>query len=292
MTPSDWLGDIVSRTPVSGGCISRAERVVVRHRGDANQSLLVKTNSADFADNFIAESRGLDLLADAADQVDGLVVPRALATGLCNGEAVLILPWINATENVDEVRLAEVLARMHVATSGREIGLNHDNYLGSAAQPNEPLEDWPTFFADRRLGHQMRWAQRQGILTPSLQRSLARILDRIEYHWPDDSTSLLHGDLWSGNVMQTFDGEIVLIDPAVCHGPVEMELGMVRLFGGASEKFWQHYQLQFPLAAGWSHRVDLAMLYHLLNHFNLFGQGYLRHCEMLAMRLSETTRIQ
>lgn len=284
--PTDLLKHVVDRRGVAGGSISRAEKVTIRTAG-GERTLFVKTNRFDFLPNFIAEAKGLIRLADAAKSLDAIEIARPLAVGRLADGAALVLDWIDAESAVDDVLLADALSSLHRATLGDQIGLEEDNFLGATVQPNRATADWPTFFAQQRLGHQMRLAEQNGQLTQTLRRELTAIIDNIGSHWPHTATSLLHGDLWSGNMMQTSDRKIVLIDPAISHGPPEMELAMVRLFGGVGASFWDRYQQRIPLSAGWSHRVDLAMLYHLLNHLHLFGSGYLRQCETLASRLAD-----
>ena len=101
-----------------------------------------------------------------------------------------------------------------------------------------------------------------------------------------EEPTLLHGDLWSGNFLSTEKGDAILIDPAVYYGHREADIAMTYLFGGFSDQFYQAYNDEYPLPKGWEARVDLYKLYHLLNHLNLFGRGYLGRCEAIIGRYS------
>ncbi len=266
---------------VSGGCISEARRVRVRFGDGRSQDLFVKSNSESFVDNFKAEWDGLTRLSC----VDAIQIPQPLAVGVVAGNSWLVLPWLETSSpGVDFfARFAKRLAALHRCSAGMQVGLPRDNYLGSAKQVNTPSTDWAEFFAVHRIGYQLRWAVRQGV-DDCLRRDCEQIVRRMSelLAGREATTSLLHGDLWSGNYLCDTDGEPALIDPAVYHGCREAEFGMLKLFGSCPAEFYDAYLADFPLPTGWQQRVQVYLLYHLLNHLNLFGSGYLSQCRSTA----------
>jgi fructosamine-3-kinase len=172
--------------------------------------------------------------------------------------------------------MARMLAKLHRTTSAR-FGWESDNWIGLAPQKNGWSDDWAGFFLERRLRPQAEWAAAKGfrIALPDVTRLLG--------HRPEPS--LLHGDLWSGNAGFTREGP-VLFDPAVYYGDREADLAMTELFGGFPREFYAAYAAEFPLVPGYEARRDAYNLYHVLNHLNLFGAGYLAQAQTLLARLA------
>ena len=159
-----------------------------------------------------------------------------------------------------------MLAAAH-REAGPRFGWSRDNYIGSTPQANGWCDDWAEFWRERRLRPQLELAARKGF-------NLGRIdpVPVLQNHKPQPA--LLHGDLWSGNAGFTADGPVVL-DPAVYYGDREADLAMTELFGGFPREFYDAYNKAWPLESGYPRRKHLYNLYHLLNHLNLFGGGYL-----------------
>jgi fructosamine-3-kinase len=274
----------------------------------------VKQNDASFLDNFQAESEGLRSLSDLAQSVDGLEVPLPLFVDEVDGDACLVLKWIESSkERVRDFQYGQAIAKMHAAgiDQGGSIGYERDNYLGASRQINSlpsntpakaintsakaidtPAEAggnqaWIDFVAENRLGAQIRMARDRNVASNSLvQRVDAVIADLSRLlQGRRDTVTLIHGDLWSGNVLFDIAGNVVLIDPAVYRGCGEAEFGMLKLYGGVGAAFDEGYQSVLDLPDGWQRRTDVYVLYHLLNHLNLFGGGYLNQCEQLAAKL-------
>lgn len=181
-------------------------------------------------------------------------------------------------------QLGVQLAQQHRITTGR-FGWHRQNTIGSTPQCNDWCDDWQTFFRERRLRFQLELARRNGhgdALLASGERLLQVLPALIGDHRP--APSLLHGDLWSGNTAMDADGVPVIFDPAVYFGDREADLAMARLFGGFGREFLDGYELAWPLPPGAEARVDLYNLYHVLNHLNLFGTGYLER----AMRMIDS----
>jgi len=180
-------------------------------------------------------------------------------------------------------RLGHGLAALHRRTR-ETFGFPATTYCGSTPQDNASAVDWPSFYRERRLGPLLRRIDGDRPLSVA-DRSL---LERLAARLPDLLTipsrpALIHGDLWSGNVLSTPRGP-ALVDPACSYADREMEFGITTLFGGFSERFWEAYQEAWPLAAGWRERNALYRLYHLLNHHLIFGGRYAAEALAVARR--------
>lgn len=263
---------------IGGGSINQC------YRWEAGRTaLFVKVAGAEARDRFSAEAAGLNELAAA----QALRVPRVLARGGTADAAFLALEWIEAAPagRDSERRLGEGLARLHALTAAR-FGFPRDNHIGRTPQRNGWSDDWAVFFAEHRLGAQLRLAVSNGFaaqLGPT-ERLLERIPQLLGAHRP--RASLLHGDLWGGNWLTTAAGEPVIYDPAAYFGDSETDLAMTRLFGGFGHAFYEAYAARMPPADGAARRAQLYNLYHVLNHANLFGGGYIQQSRELIVRLS------
>lgn len=235
--------------PVTGGCIHRCYRVAEG---------FLKVNDARLADAFAAEADGLSALRSA-----GATAPQPLEHGTDGGEAYLLIQWLDLRSRGDYSALGRMLARVHEST-GAQFGWTRDNYIGSTPQLNRPTSQWKTFWREQRIGPQLERARRQGFSVEAKD-----VCDVLDGHEPQPS--LLHGDLWSGNVGFTADRPVIF-DPAVYYGDREADIAMTELFGGFPAQFYSAYG---SMPAGYETRKHLYNLYHLLNHLNLFGGGYL-----------------
>ncbi|MCC5809532.1 MAG: fructosamine kinase family protein [Ectothiorhodospiraceae bacterium] len=251
--------------PVSGGSINSAYRI-----GDGSRSYFLKINRADGLDMFRAEAAGLEALAAAR----ALRVPQVVACGHAGERACLVLEWITLHGRGDWAALGRGLAAQH-RSQGERHGWHRDNTIGATPQPNPPTEEWPVFFARYRLGHQLDLLERQGghgALVDAGRRLQQRIPALLDDAQP--VPSLLHGDLWSGNVAFDENGVPVVYDPAVHFGDRECDLAMTELFGRFPQAFYDAYQQAWPVDGGYARRKNLYQLYHVLNHVNLFGGTY------------------
>ena len=262
--------ELVDSTPVGGGSISNS----ARGRLADGRTVLVKWNSGALPGLFRTERLGLELLR----ATETLRVPAVLAQAEASQDdpAFIVLEWLG--QGVPTSGAAEALGRglaaLHRVTA-KSYGLDHDNYIGANPQPNRQSGDWVTFFREQRLGFQLELARRNGYLTPARARWLEKLLARLGDWLPQQPpASLLHGDLWGGNWLTTSAGEPALIDPAVYYGHREAELAFTELFGGFPAAFYRAYQGDWSLEAGYDERKEIYNLYHLLNHLNLFGEGY------------------
>ncbi len=252
---------------VGGGSINTACRV----DSDDGCCFFVKFNRASRLDMFAAEAEGLEELR----QAPGLRIPEPLAWGVAGGQAYLVMEHLPLGGRGSSVELAQALAAMHRITAPR-FGWRRDNTIGSTPQPNDPCDDWLAFWAQRRLGYQLQMAV-EGGAGRRLETRGGRLLEQLPalMDGRQPEASLLHGDLWSGNASFTRDGEPAIFDPAVYYGDREADLAMTELFGGFGADFYAAYQDAWPLEPGYPVRKTLYNLYHILNHYNMFGGGYL-----------------
>jgi len=223
-----------------------------------------------------------------------LRVPVVLAAGCAGGHAVLALEWLDlgaAAENDGalQAQLGERLATQHRVTA-QNFGWHRDNTIGATLQPNVWHNDWVHFFRERRLGFQLDLAAANGLEPRVVERGRdlgERCGAFFSSHRP--VPSLLHGDLWGGNWGEVAGvGEPAIFDPAVYYGDRETDIAMTRLFGGFGPRFYAAYQSAWPLDQAAGTRRTLYNLYHVLNHFNLFGGHYGRQAQaMIDMLLAE-----
>lgn len=275
------LGTDCAVEPESAVCAGGGQRCYRWRYGSG--WLFVKTVPAASNDRLAAEAAGLGALATAG----ALRVPRVYAQGIAAAEAFLALEWIErAAPTADtERRLGEGLAALHSVMADR-FGWDHDNHIGTTPQVNGWLAEWAVFWRERRLRPQFDLAIRRGH-GDLLADSGARLLEVLEVLLADHGPlpSLLHGDLWGGNWCATADGQPVIFDPAVYYGDRETDLAMTRLFGGFGRRFYEAYQGSAPLPVGHAVRAELYNLYHVLNHANLFGGGYVPQAHRMIRRL-------
>jgi protein-ribulosamine 3-kinase len=266
------------RQTVAGGSINQSWRY------ESGQGpIFVKTGAASAAAMFAAESAGLIALA----QAEAVRVPQVLASGLYRDGSFLALEWIElgpATKS-SEALLGEQLAWQHRNTQ-RQFGWDRDNTIGSTPQSNGWSAQWVGFLRDRRLLSQLDLAAGNGAAAHTIDRGklLCQLLDAFFSSY-NPAPSLLHGDLWSGNWGADEDGLPVIFDPAVYYGDREADIAMTRLFGGFGHAFYTAYQSTWPLDPAAGTRSALYNLYHVLNHYNLFGGGYLSQAHSMIERL-------
>jgi protein-ribulosamine 3-kinase len=234
-----------------------------------------------------AEARGLALLAAThtvrVPQVYAMHDPSVEGE---SGAAYLLIEWLDgAGARPDMATLGTTLAALH-RHSAEAYGLDHANYLGATRQPNAPHTDWPTFFCTQRLEPQIALAERNGLLPATRRRALERVLARLDDLLAGVARrpALIHGDLWSGNVLAASDSTPAMIDPAVYYADREAEIAYTELFGGFGARFYTAYNEAWPLEPNYRERRDLYNLYHLLNHLNLFGESYGAQVDAIARR--------
>jgi len=231
---------------------------------------------------FLRENEGLEELALAGP----MRVPRVLhaAVPVNSAPAFLLIEYIGAgrSDTSFEELLGRQLAVLH-AKQSTTFGFASGNYLGPTPQPNIPSTSWADFYMENRLRYMVKQLERGGRYRDSVHqvnRSFNSISALLAEHQP--AASLVHGDLWNGNVLCDKAGAPVLIDPAVYYGDREVDLAMASLFGGFSQLFFNSYMEAAPLPDGWSERRAIYQLYHLLHHALLFGGGYMSQAVQAA----------
>jgi fructosamine-3-kinase len=264
------------RIGIGGGCINSAYRIE-----GGGTVYFVKANGPDKADMFAAEVAALGEIAKTGT----VRAPRPICHGANQDASWIVLEYITLAPRGDFSALGRQLAAMHRVIA-RSFGWWRDNTIGATPQINTPTADWGAFWGEHRLGFQLRLAATHGYrggLQREGEKLLAKFPELLANHRPQPS--LLHGDLWSGNVAFDQAGQPVVFDPATYYGDREADLAMTELFGGFSSDFYTAYDEAFPLDAGYAVRKDLYNLYHVLNHLNLFGGGYFGQAERLIARL-------
>ncbi|MEB3179758.1 MAG: fructosamine kinase family protein [Nostocaceae cyanobacterium] len=253
------------RRSVSGGCINQGYAVF-----NPQHTYFVKLNQASQIAMFEAEAQGLkEMLATAT-----IRVPKPICWGTAGQQGYLVLEWLELGSGNTQSwqKMGQNLAEMHKTTSPQGFGWKMNNTIGSTPQINTWTDDWAKFYSQHRLGYQFQLARQRGGSFPQEQQLLATIDDILADHHP--TPSLVHGDLWGGNASSTVDNEPVIFDPATYYGDREVDLAMTELFGGFPAAFYRGYHEVYPIEAGYERRKTLYNLYHILNHFNLFGGGY------------------
>jgi len=251
---------------IEGGCIHHAVKVV-----SDQQSYFIKSNRHAL-DMFEAEAKGLQLLYD----LDAIGIPEVLGLGTVDGQDYLCLTFIDKSTPTSNYwySFGESLAKIHRTPSDR-FGLDHDNFIGSLAQSNTFHTHWIEFFVQERLQPQLLLAKNVNLVAHRVLDDFEKLFMKLPELIPTEPPAMLHGDLWSGNIMCGSSNQPFIFDPAVYFGHREAELSFTKLFGGFAPAFYQAYQSNFPLQQGYEQRVDLFNLYPLLVHVNLFGQSYL-----------------
>ncbi|MCD7866846.1 MAG: fructosamine kinase family protein [Clostridiales bacterium] len=270
---------VVGYKPVYGGDINQAYQMTLSD----GSVFFMKCNGIRNYDFFRAEEEGLEALR--APGVIGVPRPLAVGTDESQGISFLLMEFLQPAKKIRnywEVFGRELALLHRAGTSGLVsengalcFGFQSDNYLGASRQMNTPKACWTEFFRDCRLRPQMRMAEKK--LDIETERKCEVLLDRLDTILAEpEFPSLLHGDLWSGNAFCGPDGKAWIFDPAVYVGNFEAELATTELFSRYPDTFYQAYNEVNRIDRGYEERKNLYNLYHMLNHFNLFGGAYLR----------------
>lgn len=268
---------IESQRSIGGGCINQAVAVT-----DGQRTFFVKVNRASDLAMFEAECAGLKEMYESQT----IRVPQPLCAGVAGTVAYIVMEYLalgGSGSSAAWRQMGEQLAAMHRVTSPEGFGWHRDNTIGSTPQLNGWGDDWAGFWRDRRLGPQFSMAHDRGAHFPRRDELMSAIPRLLAGHEP--APALLHGDLWSGNAAVTELGEPVILDPATYYGDPEADLAMTELFGRFPAGFYQAYDAVSPIDAGYQRRKVLYNLYHILNHFNLFGGSYERQANSMISEI-------
>jgi fructosamine-3-kinase len=249
------------RRSISGGCINQGYVI------SAQKHYFVKLNQASQVGMFEAEALGLQQMFDTAT----IRVPKPICYGISGNSSYIVLEWLEINgANQSWEEMGRKLAAMHKTTNDR-FGWDMNNTIGSTPQINTWADNWVEFYTQHRLKFQFQLARRRGGNFPQADKLLAATPQLLGNH--EVQPSLVHGDLWGGNA-GWIEEEPVIFDPATYFGDREVDIAMTELFGGFPASFYRGYNQVFPLSPGYEDRKILYNLYHIINHFNLFGGSY------------------
>jgi fructosamine-3-kinase len=261
--------------------------------GDINESAKISTSEGDFflkwnnllkfPKMFEYEALGLELLK----KTNTFYIPEIIGFSESNNYSFLLLEFINQKHKKHDFweDFGIKLSKLHKNTS-EFWGLENNNYIGSLQQQNFNHQNWKQFFIEERIEPMIKLARDSNKIKCEISFLFDQFFNKIDEIFPIEQPALLHGDLWSGNLLCANDGYACLIDPAVYYGHREMDIAMTKLFGGFDQVFLNSYNEAFPLEIGWKDRLDYYNLYPLMVHVNLFGGGYIYSVETILKRLS------
>lgn len=269
-----------SPTPVSGGCIASTYQW---------GAYFIKVHEQGGLDMLEAEVDGLRAIA----QTDCIRVPQALHSEQIGQHAILVMEHLDLSAQGSPYELGKQLTKMHQQTGLQNrateapYGWHRDNFIGSTPQANKHSQSWHTFWIDQRLSPMLGRCHDLGYKIRQADLLLRHATGLLTHHHP--SPSLVHGDLWTGNVAFLNRSQAadlpVIFDPAVYCGDREVDLAMSELFGSFGPEFWRGVQEIWPLAPGYDQRRTLYNLYHILNHAILFGGGYMVQAQRMIDEL-------
>ena len=274
---------IKSSKPIAGGCINETQVLSLSN----GERVFLKYNSSPQKNFFVTEADGLRLLEKSKN---GPSVPRTLGISQESNPKFLLLEYIESS--VPKVgfasRFGHALAEMHKETQ-EQYGLDHDNFIGKTIQKNKLELDGLVFFREHRIKFQQELARKTRGLPRVIDHRLDMFCERFEslLDLKYEKPALLHGDLWSGNYFASHDQVPYIFDPAVYFGLREADLAMTEMFGRLPDEFYSAYHEIFPIPPGYTERKEIYNLYHLLNHYNLFGGSYLEQADQMVRSFVE-----
>ena len=268
---------ILSSSKLSGGDINE-----VYFLKTSKGNFVVKLNEKDaFQEMLSKEAKGLELLRKG-----NVITPAVIDVFEQDDLQLIILEHIESETPTKEFwsRFAEDLAKLH-RRHNANFGLDHNNFIGSLHQDNKMLPTWESFFVEKRLMPLIKMAFDKGLMNKGHLGKFKDLFKALRDMIPTEKPSLLHGDLWSGNLLCGRGQLPVFIDPAVYYGHREVDIAMTKMFGGFDPLFLSHYHELFPLEKGWEERIEIHNLYPNLVHLNLFGKSYLGGIERVLKKM-------
>lgn len=262
--------EVQNTKPLSGGDINQVYKIT-SPKGD----YAIKLNEAHrFPKMFEAEAKSLNILS----KTESFVIPEVICYGEYKNKTYLILKYIESDSSFNfSDTFATALAKLH-KNQAEFFGLEFDNYIGRLAQKNIPNQSDPfSFYINLRLEPQFKMAHDKGFEFDNI----GLFYKALEQLIPKEKASLIHGDLWSGNYLITEEGKACIFDPAIAYAPREMDIAMMKLFGGYPQDIFEIYNTIFPLESGWESRISIWQLYYVLVHVNLFGSSYYKQAKRI-----------
>lgn len=260
--------------------MQRSSRCQLYRISDGQLALFVKLTDACHGDQLRAEAFGLGELS----RFGPLQTPEVVCVGTTKGFGFLVMEYLpfSSPSRLGWQRLGEGLAALHQRQDQAMYGFDDDNFIGDSPQPNPWHKHWYRFFGEQRLAYQLELLAEKGLALEASSGLLDIAGRLLKHHQP--GPSLLHGDLWRGNI-GFVDDHPVVFDPACYYGDREADIAMTELFGRFDPDFYAAYDDDLPLPDDYEARRELYNLYHLLNHANLFGPHYLEQVQQSAVRL-------
>lgn len=266
--------------PVAGGSINDTNKVII----NGTDHFFLKSNViSKFPGLFAKEKSGLDFLRSQ----NIIAIPEIIGCEQTGNNQFLLLEWIEQGNKTNRFwkTFGEQLARLHKVSSSN-FGLFEDNFMGALLQVNTYADNWIDFFIQQRLQPQVKMAMDKNLLTRKTIASFDFLYNKLDVIFNTEKPSLLHGDLWNGNLLCDKNENPVLIDPAVYFGHRSMDLAMTTLFGGFDKLFYESYHYHWPLPDNYKQQWEICNLYPLLVHLNLFGISYLQDIELILTKFS------
>ena len=255
---------VISVEALSGGDINYVYKCKLE-----NQTVVIKINDKDlYPEMFEKEKLGLRLLSNSS-----FVIPKVLSVGQKNQKAYIIMEYISKAKSFNWELFGRNLAFLH-KKNNNTFGLNHDNYIGSLLQINKSKDSWVDFYMENRILYLIEKATNKGLINYESSKKVESLSKKIESIVPKKKPSLLHGDLWSGNLISDLEGNPTLIDPAVYFGHSDIDWAMLHLFGNPPNHAIDSYNEIIPIDYNWKDSLEIHQLYPLLVHLILFGRGY------------------
>ncbi|MFM1913997.1 MAG: hypothetical protein RIR51_1850 [Bacteroidota bacterium] len=250
--------------------------------GNFNTASKVSANGSDYfvkwapeedVNTFEKEAKNLQLI----DSTNTLKVPKVYGNGNFESKNYLIIQGISSAEQNKNYwkDFGIGLANLHKTSSPNGFGLDYDNFIGTLPQINSWNKNWIDFFIENRLIPQLDLAEYNRKINSDLIEKFEALFKELNSIFPENSSSLIHGDLWDSNIMTDLDGNAIILDPTCYFGSREAEIAFTTMFGGFENEFYESYNEVLPIEKGFHERLPFYNLYPLLVHVNLFGEGYL-----------------
>ena len=267
-----------SQVPVGGGQTNESYKLECKPT-----NYFVKLNSNSRLSMFESEAIALEEIA----KIDKIRVPEPICCGIVGNKSFLALSWIEfgPWSQSSWMELGRSIANLHRFSTQKKFGWDQDNFIGSSPQQNPWHDNWAEFFTEQRIKFQLELAKAKGFEFDNEKKLLKAIYRRLAPHRPE--SSLLHGDLWCGYVLCAIKRMPVIFDPSSYFGDREVDLAMTELFGGFPEAFYLAYNETWPVNNGYSHRINIYNLYHILNHLNMFGDSYYSQAKKIVHQIIE-----
>ena len=269
-----------SASPLTGGCIHDVQYVTLK----SGDSVVCKIACGDTGRRMLeSECRGLGALTEMVS----VTVPSVFGLVTDEETTVLVLEYLQRGGSANWRLAGQQLAAMHMADVGERFGSAEEVWLGSTCLAAGWDDDWCRYLAEQRLRPLLRDVVDSKTIDASVGRHLDRIIGSLEQHMPSNPhPSLLHGDLWAGNLHPTRDGCVALLDPAVSIGDAVADVAMTMLFGGVPNAFFQVWREMMGELVQERERIAAVQMLHLLNHVRLFGKGYVPRLMAVAETLA------